>query len=136
MSSHNNNNNASSAATPVTNNQTHARTHTGPPRLQVMKEGATLIFWNCELDTLRSDLGLFGFPAKSMQHDFLATFRPVFYIRQRDYSKTVNVSPYIVNYSGALFRDFPGPWQIMLRQADGEYACIAEDRTRCAPVDT
>lgn len=98
-----------------------------------MKEGATLIFWNCELDTLRSDLGLFGFPAKSMQHDFLSTFRPVFYIRQRDYSKTVNVSPYIVNYSGALFRDFPGPWQIMLRQADGEYACIAEDSTRYVP---
>lgn len=91
-----------------------------------------MIFWNCELDTLRSDLGLFGFPSKAMQHDFLSTFKPVFYIRQRDYSKTVNVSPFIVNYSGCLFRDFPGPWQIMLRQADGEYACIAEDRTRCA----
>lgn len=89
------------------------------------------MFWNCELDTLRSDLGLFGFPPKDVQYDFLCTFKPVFYLRQRDYSKTVNVAPFIINYSGCLFREFPGPWQVMLRQDNGEYACIAEDPTRC-----
>lgn len=31
--------------------------------------------------------GLLGFPPKDLQHRFLCTFKPVFYIRQRDYSK-------------------------------------------------
>lgn len=31
--------------------------------------------------------GLLGFPPKSLQYEFLCKFKPVFYIRQRDYSK-------------------------------------------------
>lgn len=89
-----------------------------------------LIVWNMELDTLRADLGLLGFPPKDLQYRFLSQFKPVFYIRQRDYSKTVAVSPFIINYSGALFREYPGPWQVMLRQDDGVYACVAEDASR------
>ncbi|KAK9865651.1 hypothetical protein WJX84_008406 [Apatococcus fuscideae] len=84
------------------------------------------ILWNMELDTLRADLGLFSFPPKTMQHNFLARFKPAFYIRQRDYSKTVNQAPFLINYSGALFREYPGPWQVMLRQDSGQYACVAE----------
>lgn len=36
---------------------------------------------------LLSSAGLLGFPSKDLQHRFLSTFKPVFYIRQRDYSK-------------------------------------------------
>lgn len=89
-----------------------------------------VILWNMELDTLRADLGLLGFPSKDMQYRFLSRFKPVFYIRQRDYSKTVSVAPFIINYSGALFREYPGPWQVMLRQDSGVYACVAEDANR------
>jgi len=88
--------------------------------------GKPVVLWNCELDTLRADLGLFSLPPKSLQYDFLSTFRPVFYVRQRDYSKTVAVAPYIVNYSGALLREWPGPWQVLLRQDNGDLACVAE----------
>lgn len=90
-----------------------------------------MVFWNCELDTLRGDLGLIGFPPKSVQFEFLSGCKPVYYVRQRDYAKTVSVAPFNVNYSGCLFREYPGPWQVMIRDDTGKYVCIAEDRTRC-----
>ncbi|KAL0918467.1 hypothetical protein M5K25_010476 [Dendrobium thyrsiflorum] len=72
------------------------------------------ILFNLELDTLRSDLGLLGFPTKDLHYRFLSQFLPVFYIRTREYSKTVPVAPFVV----------------MLKQSDGSYACIAESATR------
>lgn len=89
-----------------------------------------VVLFNLETDTLRADLGLFGFPSKDVHYKFLSQFQPVFYIRTRDYSKSVPVAPFILNYSGALFRQYPGPWQVMLKQADGSYVCVAENTQR------
>lgn len=96
------------------------------------------------METLRGDLGLFGFPPKALHYRFLSKFKParsrpppptplhhraprgcgiidapsllpraaqVLFLRPRAYSKSVNVAPFLVNYSGALFREYPGPWQ-------------------------
>lgn len=97
---------------------------------QTVGKDKVIITWCISLDTLRADLGLLGFPPKELQHRFLSQFLPVFYIRQRDYSKSVAVAPFIINYSGALFREYPGPWQVMLRQDNGVYACVAENSER------
>ena len=91
-----------------------------------------VVFWNLELDSLRADLGLFGFPPKDVQHRFLSQILSAFYLRPRDYSKSVAVAPFIINYSGAVFREYPGPWQVMLKQDNGELACVAERKQRRA----
>eukprot|EP01023_Acetabularia_acetabulum_P038504 TRINITY_DN3692_c0_g1_i4.p2 TRINITY_DN3692_c0_g1~~TRINITY_DN3692_c0_g1_i4.p2 ORF type:complete len:371 (-),score=75.62 TRINITY_DN3692_c0_g1_i4:36-1094(-) len=93
-------------------------------------QNRAFVTWNLELDTLRADLGLLGFPPKEMQYQFLSQFKPVFYVRKRDYSKTVSVAPFVVNYSGALLREYPGPWQVMIQQSSGEYGCVAERKQR------
>jgi hypothetical protein len=49
---------------------------------------------------------------QELHYNFLSYFRPVFYLRARDYSKSVPIAPFLVNYSGALFREYPGPWQV------------------------
>jgi hypothetical protein len=102
----------------------------GAPAAVAAAKGPAFVSWNLELDTLRGDLGLLGYPPKVLHHRFLSTVRPAFFLRTRDYSKGVPVAPFIVNYSGALLREWPGPWQVMLRQDGGEYACIAEDAVR------
>eukprot|EP00210_Caulerpa_lentillifera_P004340 g4139.t1 len=98
-------------------------------------QNRVVILWNLELETLRSDLGLLGFPPRSLHFEFLSKFKSVFFVRLRDYSKTISKPPFLVNYSGALFREYPGPWQVMLREDTGRYVCIAEDRVRYSLFD-
>ena len=65
---------------------------------EVVGGGTPAVAFNLELDTLRSDLGLFGFPPKALHYTFLSQFLPVYYIRQRDYSKTIAEPPFVCNY--------------------------------------
>ena len=92
--------------------------------------GKPIVFLNNELDTLRADLGLFSFPKKDLHYRFLSKVKPVYYLRTRAYSRTIAVSPFVLNYSGAIFREYPAPWQVMVKQNTGELVCVAEDEDR------
>ena len=93
-------------------------------------KGKPIVFLNNELDTLRADLGLFSFPKKDLHYRFLSKVKPVYYLRTRAYSRTINVSPFVLNYSGAIFREYPAPWQVMVKQNTCELVCVAEDEDR------
>jgi len=92
--------------------------------------GRPVITLNVQLDTLRADLGLFSFPERDLHYRFLSAFTPAFYLRARNYSRTINVSPFVINYSGAIFREYPAPWQVMIKQNNGTLACVAENEDR------
>ena len=97
---------------------------------QNIAKGRPIIALNNQLDTLRADLGLFSFPEKDLHYRFLSRFTPAFYLRTRNYSRSISVSPFIVNYSGAIFREYPAPWQVMIKQSNGVLACVAENEDR------
>jgi hypothetical protein len=46
----------------------------------------------CIADLPHAAAGLLGFPPKALHYRFLSTFRPVFYIRTRNYSKVTHQS--------------------------------------------
>mmetsp|Transcript_10064 Transcript_10064/g.30737 ORF Transcript_10064/g.30737 Transcript_10064/m.30737 type:complete len:360 (-) Transcript_10064:895-1974(-) len=80
-----------------------------------------IVFFNLKLDTARGDLGLPAFPPKSLHFRFLCRIVPVYYLRTRTYSRSVPQPPYVVNYSGALYRVFPGKYQVLLNTTNGKY---------------
>lgn len=80
-----------------------------------------VVFFNLGLDQSRGDLGLPAFPRKQMHFRFLSKILPIYYIRTRTYSRSLTKAPYLVNYSGALYRCYPGPYQVLLDTASGNY---------------
>ena len=96
------------------------------------RKPAPIIAFNLKLDTLRADLGFPAFPPKDLQWRFLSRFLPVYYLRTRGYSRTISKPPFVVNYNGALFRAYPGPYATYLDQGAGRLRRVAEDERRIA----
>ena len=73
-------------------------------------QGRSIITFNAELDRLRN-----GY--------FWAIFYPEMARLTRDFLPLVETSYYIHNFKGAgggaLFRVYPGPWQVLLRLQEG-----------------
>ncbi|KAI0562666.1 hypothetical protein FGB62_55g138 [Gracilaria domingensis] len=80
-----------------------------------------VILFNLKLDTARGDLGLPAFPRKDLHFRFLSKALPVYYLRTRTYSRSMTRPPYVVNFSGALYKVFPGPYQVLLDTSAGNY---------------
>jgi hypothetical protein len=90
-------------------------------RLAELEPTKPIICFNLKLDTLRGDLGLPAFPGKDVHHDFLCQVKPVYYIRPRSYSLSLSVPPFLVAYSGVLYRRYPEPFQTLLDRGKGSY---------------
>jgi hypothetical protein len=84
-----------------------------------------VIFFNLKLDAARGDLGLPAFPRKALHYRFLTRVLPVYYLRTRTYSRSLKTPPYLVNYSGVLYRVYPGPYQVLLDTSAGAYRRLA-----------
>lgn len=94
-----------------------------------------VILFNLKLDTSRGDLGLPAFPRKDMHYRFLSKFLPVYYLRTRTYSRSMAKPPYLVSYSGALYRVYPGDYQVLLDTSAGNYRRLTSLKERPALGD-
>lgn len=90
----------------------------------VEKAGKAIVMFNLKLDTQRGDLGLPAFPRKALQHRFLSRVKPVYYLRSRSYSLSLARPPFLLPFSGALFRVYPGPFQCLLDTGNGRYRMV------------
>ena len=79
-----------------------------------------IVFFNLRLDILRGDLGLPLFPSRDLHHRFLCRIKPSYLMRDRSYATSLRKPPFIVNYSGLLYRAYPEPYQSVLNTGDNK----------------
>ena len=78
----------------------------------------------------RGDLGLPLFPPKDLHHRFLSKIKPVFLMRSRSFATSLRIPPFIVNYSGLLYRAYPGPYQCILNTGNGKSKTVSVNPLR------
>eukprot|EP00584_Thalassiosira_punctigera_P013808 CAMPEP_0172551426 /NCGR_PEP_ID=MMETSP1067-20121228/39428_1 /TAXON_ID=265564 ORGANISM="Thalassiosira punctigera, Strain Tpunct2005C2" /NCGR_SAMPLE_ID=MMETSP1067 /ASSEMBLY_ACC=CAM_ASM_000444 /LENGTH=409 /DNA_ID=CAMNT_0013339213 /DNA_START=32 /DNA_END=1261 /DNA_ORIENTATION=- len=91
-----------------------------------------IVFYNLKLDVLRGDLGAPAFPGKDFQDRFLSRVKPAYYLRTRQYSRSVPQPPFILNYQGCIFRSYPGHYQTLLDTGTGRYRKVVGSDVRPA----
>ena len=79
-----------------------------------------IVFFNLKLDQLRGDLGLPLFPGRDLHYRFLSKIKPSFLMRSRSFATSLRRPPFIINYSGLLYRNYPEPYQCILNTGDGK----------------
>ncbi|EED90880.1 predicted protein [Thalassiosira pseudonana CCMP1335] len=96
------------------------------------EEQPVIVFYNLKLDVLRGDLGAPAFPGKDFQDRFLSRVKPVYYLRTRQYSRSTNKPPFILNFQGCIFRSYPGHYQTLLDTGTGRYRKVVGNNIRPA----
>ena len=121
-----------------------------------------VVLFNLKLQTLRGDFGLPAFPPKvppppapgaastarcpdraaarasqSLHYEWLSSALPTYHVLPRAYSRTIARPPFLINYSGCLFRTYPGKWQVLLEVPDeqnggGRYESVRLESVRPA----
>jgi hypothetical protein len=83
-------------------------------KLHLLDPSVPIVFFNLRLDVLRGDLGLPLFPKRDLHYRFLSQVLPAFLMRSRSFATSLRRPPFIINYSGLLFRRYPEPYQSFL----------------------
>ncbi len=91
-------------------------------KLHNLDKSIPIVFFNLRLDILRGDLGLPLFPGRDLHHRFLCQIKPSYLLRSRSFATSLRKPPFIVNYSGVLYRAYPEPFQCILN--------IGNDKTK------
>jgi hypothetical protein len=91
-----------------------------------------LVFFNNKLDVLRGELGLPTFPRRALQHRFLSFVRPVYLFASKTYAASLTRPPYVLPFSGALFRVYPQDYQTLLDTGKGSYRRVGAEPSRPA----
>eukprot|EP01038_Epipyxis_sp_PR26KG_P005490 gene5490-7601_t len=79
-----------------------------------------IVFFNLRLDVLRGDLGLPLFPNRELQYRFLSNILPAYMLKSKSFATSLRKPPFIINYSGVLFRSYPQPYQSILNIGNGK----------------
>lgn len=77
-------------------------------KLHMQDPDVPIVFFNLKLDILRGDLGLPLFPTRDLQYRFLSKVKPAFLLKPSTFATSISRPPFVVNYSGQLFRAYPG----------------------------
>ena len=99
-------------------------------KLYALDPSVPLVFFNLRLDVLRGDLGLPLFPNRDLHYRFLSKIKPVFLMRSRAFATSLRKPPFIINYSGLLFRKYPEPFQSILNTGNGKNKVVKTSANR------
>ena len=91
-------------------------------KLHNLDKSIPIVFFNLRLDILRGDLGLPLFPGRDLHHRFLSQINPAISKDHALLRPPLGKPPFIVNYSGLLYRAYPEPYQCILN--------IGNDKTK------
>lgn len=104
-------------------------------RLRELQPDVPIIFFNLGLDLLRGDLGLPLFPGRELHHRFLSGIKPVYYLKSRSFATSLRRPPFIINYTGVLFRAYPGPYKSFLDTGNAQKKLTATTQERPSNKD-
>ena len=94
-------------------------------KLHELDPDVPIILFNLKLDQLKGDLGLPLFPPRDLQYRFLSKFRPAFFLKTSNFATSIKRPPFVVNYSGQLYRAYPEDFQIILNTGDSKSRCVS-----------
>lgn len=99
-------------------------------KLHLLDPTVPIVFFNLRLDILRGDLGLPLFPKRELHYRFLSQIVPVYLMRSRSFATSLRRPPFIINYSGLLFRKYPEPYQSILNTGSGKSKLVKTSAER------
>jgi len=94
-----------------------------------------IVFFNLRLDVLRGDLGLPLFPGRDLHHRFLSKIKPAYFMKSRSFATSLRRPPFIVNFSGLLFRSYPEKYQSILNTGGGKNKVVLYGPDRPTNLD-